>query len=349
MYNAAQAYPGWGISDYFYGRYVFLSCIDEDGDCASGKVVAYYSSDRKYKYPLVVFCEPFFSSPKVPSLADAINEINTNNDYKQNSMNMRTKVTNFLHELLHIDWGTAQECQGAVAGRAYDDTWQNLGGKLGKTYRAGTARLLAKRNITLAATTNDNYAFYAATKFMEKTFGVYPKYPAAWDPAKTRVENEKAQEDEPGFPDRLKTSSTGSDDGDLWEDTSDPDANPPSSGVPNDPIYPASSWPEWYQLVLSGTAGNISDVTEPSGNSLTYNGPSADAVVCETSGGSPAIDDCFHAFGLLKESPSDMVAQLTNGTKGATWGAGVSDPCSSVSTVSLKLFLLVRVVLCYCY
>jgi hypothetical protein len=112
MFNAARAYPGWGFSDWWKNRYVFLSCIDElqSKPGGLGPVNAYYTPDKRYGYPLVVFCPRFFS--ELPSLDDAIKKVDNNPDLKQNSMNMQSQATTFMHELLHIDWGTAKECRG---------------------------------------------------------------------------------------------------------------------------------------------------------------------------------------------------------------------------------------------
>jgi len=304
---------------------VFLSCIDESASkpCAKGTVNAYFTPDRKYGYPLLVFCPRFFT--KVPSLDDAIASIDANKDYQQNAINLQTRATTFMHELLHVNWGSAKECRGLKEGEACRDQWQNIGGTLFKSYRPGAAKLLAKRNITLAATNNDNYAYYAASKFMQKRWKTYPKYPSAWDPNKSRAENFAAQQNEPGYPNSLKLNSV---DDEGWDDAVDPSDDNPPDNVPNDPLYSSDSYPDWYQPVLSGTSGNVPDVTEPSGNTMTYNGPTPDAVVCETSDGSPEMNDCFHAFGSLKEFPTLAVIQLVQGKKGGTWWAGYVHSCA---------------------
>lgn len=330
MFNAAQAYRGWGLSDYFAGRYVYLSCNNEDDDraCASGgkypngNAIAYFSSKRTYGYPLVVFCDPFFNSPKVGSLDDAIKQVDENKDYQQNSLNMRTRATTFLHELLHINWGSAKECRGLNEGEACKDNPQQMGNKRSKTYRPGAAKLLARRNVSLAATNNDNYAFYAASKFMQKRWGTYPKYPSAWDPTKTFEENTEAQKNEPGFPARLK--ATRDDDVELWDDTEGPNDGT-DNGSTDEPLYDVKLYPDWFKPVLTnGTTGNVPDVQEPTGNNLVYNGPPPGDVVCETSDGSPRMNDCFHAFGTLKSHPDLKISKLSEGKKGETYWAGVS-------------------------
>jgi hypothetical protein len=322
MFNAARAYPGWGFSDWWKNRYVFLSCIDElqSKPCGLGPVNAYYTPDKRYGYPLVVFCPRFFS--ELPSLDDAIKKVDNNPDLKQNSMNIQSQATTFMHELLHIDWGTAKECRGLTDDVACKDQWQIMGGRLAQSYRPGAAKLLAKRNITLASTNNDNYAYYAAAKFMQKRWKQYSKYPSAWDPKTTFAENYKAQMNEPGFPPDLKNAAV-PDDYDGNEVKESEPAN-----VPDDPVYPAEAYPEWYQPIVKAASGDpVPDVNEPSGQ-LTYNGPTNDGIVCETSDGSPEINDCYYAFGALKLSGT---LEAFHGKKGGTWWAGVSVTSPSTS------------------
>jgi hypothetical protein len=228
---------------------------------------------------------------------------------------LESKATVFIHELLHIGWGKAKECRGLKEGEGCSDHGQLLGGKPAVSYSPGAAKLLAKRNITLAATNSDNYAFYAASKFMQKRWKQYPKYPSSWDPDKTEDENREAQKSEPGFPPERKSAE--------WQDyIYDIVKEPLPSDLPNDPIYPVNDYPDWYQPVLKAAPGSpVPDITEPTDNTLTYNGPTNDDIVCETSNGSPEINDCFHAFGSLRSAPTFKAIQ---GKKGGTWWAGVS-------------------------
>jgi hypothetical protein len=178
------------------------------------------------------------------------------------------------------------------------------------SYGPGASKLLAKRNITLAATNSDNYAFYAASKFMEKRWKQYPKYPSAWDPDKTQDENREAQENELGFPANYQYRSY-----DIAQ------ALLPSN-LPNDPVYPVDDYPDWYQPIVKAAPNSpLPDVSEPTDNLLTYNGPTDDDIVYETSNGSPEINDCFRAFGSMRMAPTFEAIQ---GKKGGTWWAGVS-------------------------
>lgn len=160
--------------------------------------------------------------------------INKNPDLQQNVANLRSQATTFLHELLHINWGTAQECKGL---NACSDNKQKIGGESVKTYKAGRAKLLAQRDVQTAAWNNDNYAYYAMTKCMEKRYKKYPKYPAAWDPSKTREENENKEKKEPGAPAVIN---------DLEGDDDKTTDGPEVGG----PVYPASNYPDWYQPMV---------------------------------------------------------------------------------------------------
>lgn len=208
MLNAAKAYRGWGLSDYFADWYVHHSCLNEDNDHAyasagkypEGNAIAYFSNKRTYGYSLVLLCDPFFQSPKVGSFDDAIKQVDKIKDYQQNSLNMRTRATTLLHEPLHIKWVSAKEFRKLNEGKACKDNSQQMGNKKSKICSPGAAILLARRKISLAATNNENYAFYAASKSMQKKWGTYPRYPSAWDPEKTFEENTEAHKNEPWVP-----------------------------------------------------------------------------------------------------------------------------------------------------
>lgn len=319
MFNAARAYTGWGLDDWWNDRYVFLSCINEHNDemCANGKATAYYTPDKKYGYPLVIFCSAFFD--KLPTHDEAIKKVDADPARKQNSFSMRSQATTFMHELLHINWGTAKECRGLNNGDACNDHWQNFGNKLSKMYRPGAAKYLARSNVTLAATNNDNYAFYAVSKFMQKRWKQYPKYPSAWDPSLTWDQNYANAEKEPGFPDEWKKSS-GKEVFEFDEPKELQTAAPPD--VKNYPVFKDDQYPDWYKPVFNAKSGQLPDAKEPTDNSLTYNGPKdGKDIVCEVSDGSPVFNDCVHAFGSLNMVPS---LGVLHGKKGGTWWAGVS-------------------------
>ena len=308
MLKAANAYPGWGISDWWNNRYVQLSCIDEANEC-NGNFAAYFdSTNRKYGYPLVVFCPEFFT--KLPSHSDVVAKIDGNKDLQQNLANMRSRATTFLHELLHINWGTAQECSGAAACKDY---YQVIGNQQIKTYKTGRSKLLAQRNVQQASSNNDNYAYYAMAKFMEKRWKQYPKYPIAWDPTRSRAENEDRDSKQPGAPTSL----------DALDEEPDQDLGTPN----NDPIYPSNDYPDWYQPIIKAAFNDPTpDLTQPSQSGISYNGPDIrTGITCETSDASPDIQDCIYAIGSLRVAPTLAPLQ---GKNNSTWWAGVSlDSC----------------------
>lgn len=304
LVKAANAYPGWGLSDWWSDRYVQLSCIDEGNSCGD-KYAAYFApKNHDYGYPLVVFCPAFFT--QLPSHGDVVAKIDGNKDLQQNLANMRSRATTFLHELLHINWGTAQECSGE---KACIDHSQIIGGVKVPTYKTGRAKLLAQRNAESASSNNDNIAYFAMAKFMENRWKQYPKYPAIWDPTKSRQENEDRDSKQPGAPLLLDT---------LDEEPVDQTASPN-----NDPVYSPDLYPEWYRPALVAKFEDpIPDLTQPSQSGISYNGPDINTeVTCETSDGSPDIQDCIHAFGMMRIAPTIVALQ---GKKDGTWWAGVS-------------------------
>ncbi|KAF2814813.1 uncharacterized protein BDZ99DRAFT_185146 [Mytilinidion resinicola] len=229
-----------------------------------------------------------------------------------------------MHELTHIGWGTAKVCRGVTDAKGCDDHFYILGNKPETVYGPGFAKLLAKvpfdknKNF-LAATNSDNFAFYAASKFMQKRWKQYPKYPSAWDPNKDLGQNWEAQKSEPGFPPERKNAAVP----DAFD--YNVDQKSPPADLKNGVYIPMESYPEWYQPVIKAARGDpVPDVTEPTG-APTYNGPANDDIVCETSDGSPEITDCYHAFGTLKMSGSMGVL---HGKKDGTWWAGYVQSCA---------------------
>ncbi|KAK8004486.1 transcriptional regulatory protein DEP1 [Apiospora arundinis] len=104
-----------------------------------------------------------------------------------------------LHQLLHINssW-PANVCAGGCK-----DTLQELdrGREMVWTYRAGLAKLLARRNVMAASQTVDNYVYYVMSRWIEvKNANEYPPYPVAWNPDQSRRWNEDREASEPGTP-----------------------------------------------------------------------------------------------------------------------------------------------------
>jgi hypothetical protein len=51
------------------------------------------------------------------------------------------------------------------------------------------AKLLANMDPLRASVNNDNYVSFAVAKYLEKRFGVYPKYPSAYSANRTYLGN----------------------------------------------------------------------------------------------------------------------------------------------------------------
>lgn len=227
----------------------------------------------------------------------------TTGKMKLNVRNLRSQATTALHEWLHIKGFSSEACVGGCV-----DTPQQIGGDKVDTYKSGRAKLLAKRSVEQAIRTNDNYAYFATALWMKNRFGTYPQYPRAWDPSKSRKDNEAAEGNEPGAPTSVQS----------WEleDAGKPaEAEVESLPAVSEDVYAASAYPDWYQPALSDK-----DVSVPDLPDLTWALPSANGT-CQTTSGSPKIDDCIHAFGSLYQFPDQSVL---HGEKGGTWWAGVS-------------------------
>jgi hypothetical protein len=150
-------------------------------------------------------------------------------------------------------------------------------GKLVVTYKAGHSKLLASTNVTADAHTNDNYVYFAMSRYMEKPFGTYPMYPSKWDETLTSDQNLEAETYESGY------SSSFS----LALDVDDTTMS--GETVSNGPPYDISDYLDWYQpKVLNRTA-----VFEAALNWRPYfSEPHTNDVVCQTSDHSSLYDDC---------------------------------------------------------
>jgi hypothetical protein len=254
-----------------------------------------------------VFCPAFFD--KLKSHGEQVANVNANKDLQQNVANLRSQATTFLHELLHINWGTAQEC--GTQGKACEDIPQTLkDGEHVLSYKAGRAKLLAKRDASNSAWNNDGYAYYATSMWMKKKWGKYPKYPSAWDPSKSSAENMEREKGEPGYPAFAA-------DFDL-EDTD----GVTSDVVVEDSVYAADEYPEWYQPVVTASFEEPNPSVQEPEDTRELHAPKIADVVCETSDGSSLIEDCVHAFGALKMFPTN---EALRGKNGGTYWEGVSD------------------------
>jgi hypothetical protein len=313
---SSDAYRGWGLSDWWNDRYVTVTCNDPKTDCGTSSP-AYTVNDENEKYPLINYCPTFFKN--LTSHDDMWNKIQSGPaDMKKNIRNLRSQATTALHELLHINshW-TSNVCAGGCV-----DSFQRLDGGKEKvrTYKAGRAKLLAKRDVQQASMTNDNYAYWVMSRWMEKQTGTYPQYPLAWDPAKSRADNEKGEEKEPGAPTAaafdIEDSPSGGDDTDVNAD-----------------LTPADRYPEWYKPILDTAQGDTvaTEVNQPPYDEPTPKDAPPDSVVCETTEGSPLYFDCVHAF-TFNDFRGNTVHK---GKKDEDYWEAVSSPPMSFSSRSM--------------
>jgi hypothetical protein len=278
---SGSAYRGWGWSDYWNDRYVTVTCNDPANDCGPSSP-AYTSNDETRKYPLINYCPTFFQN--LTSHDDAWKKIqNGPADLKQNIRNLRSQATTALHELLHVNshW-SSNVCAGGCV-----DTYQyvNNGQERVPTYKAGRTKLLARRNVQAASMTNDNYAYWVMSRWMEKQTKIYPKYPLAWDPSKSRKDNEDREAKEPGVPDSsafdIEDSGSGGDNTNVKDD-----------------LITADKYPEWYKPILDAMGSDTvsGEINQPTDTTPVPKDAPTDSIECETTDGSPLYFDCVHAF-----------------------------------------------------
>jgi len=312
FYRATHAYRGSGWSDWWNDKYVFVFCRDVDNSYKENSV-AYTVTNFSNAYPEIIYCPNFFKL--VPPHSSTVNKIrgDVTEQMKLNVRNLRSQATTALHECLHIRNFAAQVCQGGCF-----DTSQVLGGEVQPTYKAGRAKLLAQRDAEAAASTNDNYVYFAMSNWMQQNFGTYPIYPHVWDSSKTLIENQAIEDQEPGSPGSLQS----------WELDDNSNAYPGEAIVDISPA-PASDYPAWYQPVINAaSATTVPELDVPPETQLAYATPDIDSVVCQTTDDPPQVTDCVHAFGSVDQFPSEGALE---GKLGSTWWAGVSN-----STMKLR-------------
>ncbi|KAK7966290.1 uncharacterized protein PG986_000567 [Apiospora aurea] len=226
-------------------------------------------------------------------------------DAWHNVRNLRSQASTALYELLHINSSWA----GNVCAGGCGDMLQDLDGgrQLVWTYRAGLAKLLARRDVGAAARTADSYVYFAMARWMEvKHAAQYPAYPVAWSPVQSRQWNEDREAGEPGAP--LPGTT------DLEEmgvgDDERPDVYKPA--------YSGDAYPGWYAPILEtmeSASGNVTvDVQQPPPaiESATYSDPDPDSIKCSSSDQSPSYFDCVRTF----QSDSHRDLSGNQGNKG---------------------------------
>ncbi|KAI0096948.1 hypothetical protein GGR51DRAFT_578522 [Nemania sp. FL0031] len=282
---SSAAYRGWGLSDWWSDRYVTVTCIDRNCGTSPG----WTRNNESERYPQINYCPTFFANLSSHDTMWAKIQ-NGPSDLKQNVRNLRSQATTALHELLHINshW-TSNTCAGGCK-----DTPQFIGPD-GKeevpTYKAGRTKLLARRNISAAVKTNDNFAYFVMSRWMEKQTGTYPQYPIAWDPSKSRKDNEDRENTQPGAPLNALTW-------DIEDSATDESIN--ASPV-SDPLYGVEEYPDWYKPLFDALSSGTVDspVSQPApANDPAPLDANPDTIVCESTNGSPLFEDCVHAFGV---------------------------------------------------
>ena len=311
FFHASQSYPVWGFSDWWHNRRVEVHCHyiskGKKSKCKDNSL-ADTDTNSKNLYPYIVYCNLFFKRLRShQEMLDGIKADSTG-QMKLNVRNLRSHAKTTLHEWLHIAPPfTAEVCHNGCL-----DTPQYFGGVWNKTYQAGASKLLASGNPGLAFRTNDNYVYFVVSRWMQKNFGTYPAYPTAWDPNLTPDENKAIEKLQPGAPPDAQAWES-----DDWrQELGDDDED----AISVEPL-PASVYPEWYQPVISAMGSTtLPEIEVPEENQVPFSEPDFNDVVCESSDGSPSIDDCIHAFGVVNLFPDSPVLQ---GHKGGTEWVGV--------------------------
>ena len=147
---------------------------------------------------------------------------------------------------------------------------------------------------------------------MQKNLGTYPQYPKVWDNDLTPDQNMANEDKEPGAPESLQT----------WELEDSGQGDATATADPADPTY----YPDWYQpkLNVSGST-TVPSIATPTPTQQSVSAPDGNTTVCETTSGSPLIDDCVHAFGRFYQLPNGTINM---GQGGSTWWASVSQTTS---------------------
>ncbi|KAF2108591.1 hypothetical protein BDV96DRAFT_605644 [Lophiotrema nucula] len=301
-------------SDWWNDRYVFVFCRDIRKACRDDSPGYTLTNDATHGYPYIVYCPAFFKSlSDHQTLVDKIKK-DESGQKKLNVKNLRSRATTVLHEWLHIKGYSSTVCEGGC-----DDTDQWIGpngNEKVQTYKAGRTKLLASKDVEKAARTNDNYAYFAMSMWMQKNFDTYPPYPKMWDNSKSRKDNEENEKSEPGNPDPTAPDTAALE----LEDSAQGDAS-----TTNQP-YAKETYPDWYWPVLE----NLDKPETPQLNVPAWEvpvlqvTPDVEAGHCQTDDQSSTIDDCYAALGQLTDS-LNMVPPLSGG-EGYEW-AGISGNC----------------------
>ena len=111
LYRASVAESGWGLSDWWYDRYVNVTCSDPTGGC-DPNTPAYVPKRNTGRYPIINYCPAFFKN--LTSHEEQWKKIQDDQtgQKKLNIRNLRSRATTALHELLYIKGYPAEVCEG---------------------------------------------------------------------------------------------------------------------------------------------------------------------------------------------------------------------------------------------
>ncbi|KAF2728714.1 hypothetical protein EJ04DRAFT_528414 [Polyplosphaeria fusca] len=299
------------FGDWWNDRYVWVFCNDPRNKCKGPA----YTITNNVLYAEIVYCPLFFTN--LTNHQDLVNEIKNDKSGQKrlNVRNLRSRATTVLHEWLHIKNFPTTVCEGGCS-----DTVQKIGPNGDEsvlTYKAGRSKLLAAKDVSLAARTNDNYVYFAMSLWMQRNFGTYPPYPKMWDNRKSRKENEDKEKEEPGAPTAMLEAL------DVEDEEEAEEGSPPAS-TDNQP-YATEEWPEWFRPVLD----NLGEIESPQLSVPAWEPPVLQVAPNSENGHCDAdsevnINDCYDALGQLQDSMT-MTPPLSGG-EGWDW-PGVSGNC----------------------
>ncbi|KAK8857224.1 glycoside hydrolase family 18 [Apiospora arundinis] len=284
---------GWrNGGDDLANRAILVACNDPMDRCKSVST-AYTYNGLGQDAPLINYCPAFFRYFRSHDETwHRMRDGPAPDNAWSNVRNLHSQATVALHQFLHINssW-PANVCAGGCK-----DTLQELdrGREMVWTYRAGLAKLLARRNAMAASQTVDNYVYYVMSRWIEvKNANEYPPYPVAWNPDQSRRWNEDREASEPGTPLPV-TAALDIEDSDV--------AYEERPGI-YAPVYAKEMYPKWYAPILEAMdseSGNVTvDVQQPLvKRSAPYEtrDPFSSTIRCNSTATSPEYFDCVHAF-----------------------------------------------------
>lgn len=86
FYRATTTYRGWGLSDWWYQRYVQVGCDDVAGACQGSEAYTYQRGGKFFPY--IVYCPRFFDNVELIEALDRIRGSRSDSDIRKNVMNL---------------------------------------------------------------------------------------------------------------------------------------------------------------------------------------------------------------------------------------------------------------------